>query len=229
LAVDEIRVLTVPLEHPPHPVEELIGHLTVDERERADRFRVEKPRHQFITTRGLLRLTLGKILGMAPEKAPIGYTGAGKPFLQGISDAPHFNVAHTDGLALIALAKRTIGVDVERVRAIASLEGLVGRFFSSAEQECYHSLDPAKQLAGFFRAWTCKEALLKAVGSSVAYLDLFDVELHPDRPAKLLATKHPGLAGAEWHLAALDSADGYVAAVAVVGAGDIMQSDPPND
>jgi 4'-phosphopantetheinyl transferase len=199
----------------------LLGCLAADERDRAERYLVVKPRHQFIVTRGILRLLLGNILGVTPEKVPIGYTGVGKPILLGISDALHFSVTHTDGLALIALASRVIGVDVEQIRPIANPEGLVARFFSSAEQAEYLSIDPSKRLAGFFRGWTCKEALIKAAGLSVAYLDEFDVELNPDEPAKLLAARHPGLAGTEWGLAAWIPAEGYSAAVAVKGVSEV--------
>jgi 4'-phosphopantetheinyl transferase len=215
-----IHLITIPLETPPIPEAELSSYLTADERERAERYRVEKARGQFVVTRGLLRLTLGGLLGIAPGKVPITYTGVGKPVLQGIPDALQFNVTHTDGLALIALAHSAIGVDIERLRTLANPEGLVERFFSRAERDCYRSLEPAKKMAGFFRAWTCKEALLKAAGSSVAYLDLFDVELNPDRPAMLLASRHPGLIGNEWALVSLEPELGYAAAVAVAGRSD---------
>jgi len=220
-AVDEIRVCCVPLEHPPLPITDLFGCLAADERNRAERYLVVKPRHQFIATRGILRLLLGNILGIAPEKVPIGYTGVGKPILLGISSALHFNVTHTDGLGLIALASHVIGVDVEKIRPIANPEGLIARFFSPAEQATYLLLDPLKRRAGFFRGWTCKEALIKAAGLSVAYLDEFDVELNPDEPAKLLAARHPGLAGTEWGLAAWIPAEGYSAAVAVEGVREV--------
>ncbi len=220
-AVDEIRVCSVPLEHPPLPITELFGCLAADERDRAERYLVVKPRQQFIVTRGILRLLLGTILGVAPEKVPIGYTGVGKPIVLGISDALHFNVTHTDGLALIALASRVIGVDVEQIRPIANLEGLVARFFSPAEQAAYLLLDPLKRLAGFFRGWTCKEALIKAAGLSVAYLDEFDVELNPDESAKLLAARHPALAATEWGIAAWIPAEGYSAAVAIKGVREV--------
>ncbi len=212
---DEIRVVVVPLENAPTQFNELLEVLIDEERERADRFRVEKPRVQFVITRGLLRLTLGKILGIAPRNVPIGYAGAGKPVLENNFSDLHFNVTHTDGLALIALARRAIGIDVERVRPMANQEGLVVRFFSRVEQEAYLSLEPAKQSAGFFRGWTCKEALIKAVGLSVAYLDTFDVELNPDKEARLLAARNPGLMGMKWSLTAVEPADGYAAAVAV--------------
>lgn len=221
IATDEVHVCSVPLENPPLPIPTLLGCLTADERERADRFRVPKPRVQFITARGILRLLLGNILGMHPEKVPIGYTGIGKPILQGLSDTLQFNVTHTDGLALIALARWRVGVDIERIRPMENPEGLVARFFSPVERTRFSSLDPSKQLNGFFRGWTCKEALIKAAGLSVAYLDEFDVELNPDEPATLLAARHQELSSSEWGLAAWAPAMGYLAAVAVEGVKEV--------
>jgi 4'-phosphopantetheinyl transferase len=221
LADDEIRVLEIPLECPPYSETELFTHLRPDERSRANRFLVPKPRHQFVVTRGLLRLLLGRILKVYPQEVPIEYTGVGKPVLQGIDVDLHFNVSHTDGLALIALCKRVVGVDVERLRPLGDAAGLVSRFFSPAEQTGFFSLDPDLRINGFFRGWTCKEALIKAVALSVAYLDEFDVELNPLLPASLLAARHPGLLGTEWGLAAWEPGEGYAAAVAVEGVKEI--------
>src|SRR5438874_7936137 len=131
-AADEVRVWVVRLDAPPAAADELLTNLTADERERAARYRAEAARRQFITARGLLRRLLGECLGVAPAEVPITYTGAGKPVLAAASGL-HFNVTHTDNLALLALARRPVGIDAERLRAVADPEGLVGRFFSAAE------------------------------------------------------------------------------------------------
>src|SRR5262249_429551 len=130
-AADEVRVWVVPLDAPPVEAAELFACLTPDEQQRAERYKVEKPRHEFVPGRGLLRQILGRQLGLAPLKVPITYTGAGKPVLPG--NEIHFNVTHTAGLALIALANQPVGIDVERVRELENPEGLIERFFSSAE------------------------------------------------------------------------------------------------
>jgi 4'-phosphopantetheinyl transferase len=214
---DHVRVVVVPLDNVANQLQELRAVLIDDERARADRFLVPKAHLQFVATRGILRQTLGRLLGVASEKVPIGYIGAGKPVLSGDFDNLHFNVTHTDSLALIALARRTIGIDVERIRPIENAEGLIGRFFSKLEQETFLSLEPAKRPAGFFRGWTCKEAVIKAAGLSVAYLDTFDVELDPDKPASLLAARNPRLLEMDLILAALEPVAGFAAAVAIAG------------
>lgn len=216
---DEVRVWVVPLDGASADPAELHGCLTPDERERADRYRAAHARHQFVTARGFLRRILGNELGVAPDGVRLTYGPAGKPLLAGGAEDVHFNVSHTDGLAVIALARRPVGVDVERVRAVSDPAGLVRRFFSPGERDAFGDLPEPLRPAGFFRGWTCKEALIKASGLSIAYLDTFDVELHPARPAKLLAARHAGLSGAGWRLLAWEPAPGYTAALAVEGTG----------
>ena len=219
---DEVCIISIPLEHTDIHKSELLECLNDEERGRADRFRVEKPRNQFVITRGFLRKALGRLTGVAPKQVSFGYSGIGKPFLLGQGDQLQFNVSHTDGLALIAIARQVIGVDLEKVRSIENMDGLIVRFFSEVEQACYLSLDSTKRPAGFFRGWTSKEAVIKAAGLSVSCLDAFDVEINPDRPAKLLEARKPEVQRMNLKLAAFVPADGYVAAVAVEGVVELV-------
>lgn len=223
LAVDEVRVWEIELARPPLAAEELRDCLTGEERVRADRYRVEKARQQFELTRGLLRSLLGRLLNVRPVDVPLGLTGIGKPILQEHGSRLEFNVSHTDGLALIALGGRPLGVDVERLRPMADADGLVSRFFSSVEQTRFRSLAPEIRLAGFFRGWTCKEAVIKAAGLSVSCLDGFDVELDPGQSARLVGARHPQVAGSDWGLAAWQPQEGYAAAIAVEGIREVQK------
>jgi 4'-phosphopantetheinyl transferase len=214
----EVRVWVIRLDARVEGIPDPLDFLTDDERTRAERYKVEKARHQFVTGRSLLRYLLGTRLGVAPREVQITYTGAGKPVLADTAAGLHFNVTHTDGLALIAFGTRPLGIDVERVRALANPEGLVARFFSPAERDAFLHLPEELRPAGFFRGWTCKEAVIKAAGLSVAYLDEFDVELHPMQPAKLLAARHPVLCGSGWGMEAWEPLSGFAAAVVMESA-----------
>lgn len=211
----QVRVYPIWLDEPPGDFEELFECLTTEEQARARRYEVERARRQFVVGRATLRRVLGKCLQVEPVRVPIAYTGAGKPVLSDLHSGLHFNVTHTDGLALLALSRRPVGIDVERIRPLDNPDGLVRRFFSPVEQQTYLELPANLRLAGFFRAWTSKEALIKAAALSVAYLDEFDVELHPERPAALLAARHPALARCGWLLAAWEPVSGFTATVAV--------------
>jgi 4'-phosphopantetheinyl transferase len=217
---DEAHVWFAKPDELPWPFAELSGVLTPDERDRAARYKAGTVREQFTASRGLLRKLLGACLGTAPHAVPITYVLNGKPVLAG--GELHFNVSHTNGLMMIALAARRIGVDVERTRAVPDAAGLVGRFFSPAEQDAYRRLPEANRERAFFRGWVCKEAVIKAAGATVQYLDGFDVELDPDRPPGVLAIRHEALASSGWQVADWQPEPGFAAALAVEGSGGLM-------
>lgn len=213
LAVEEVHVWSVPLKPPSAGFEELREDLTAEERVRAERYRAGHVREQFIAGRGFLRRVLGGYLNVSPSEVPITYEASGKPVLS--MPGVRFNLTHTDGLALIAVASHRVGVDLERVREVPNAEGLVDRFFSTAEREAYRALPKPLQPAAFFRAWTCKEAVIKAVGASIESLDAFDVEMHPERPAAVLDSRHGAIGECKWALSVWSPGAGFAAAVAV--------------
>ncbi|HUR53046.1 MAG TPA: 4'-phosphopantetheinyl transferase superfamily protein [Gemmataceae bacterium] len=210
---DEVHVWVVPLDAPPVGVGDLFADLIPTERERAERYRAVKVREQFVVGRGLLRRILAATLDLHPHEVPISYPDGGKPVLDG--HPLHFNLTHTDGLALIATATRRVGIDVERVRHVPDADGLVSRFFSPAECAAFRALPEERRAGGFLRGWTCKEAVIKAAGASVQTLDGFDVELDPERPPRVLAVRHAAFAGCAWAVESWEPAPGFTAAIAV--------------
>lgn len=99
------------------------------------------------------RRFLRKLLGVDESHFTRG--AYGKPALDGIQ----FNMSHSGGVALIALAKdRHVGIDIERHRDDIDIE-LVGRRFLG--------LTGVVTPAAFYGAWTRREAAVKAHGSSI--------------------------------------------------------------
>ena len=217
---DDVHVWVVPLDLPPVPLDELFADLIPAERERAARYRAVKVREQFVVGRGLLRRVLAGHLGVSPHEVPFAYADGGKPVLDG--HPLHFNLTHTDGLALIATATRRVGIDVERVRHIPDADGLVSRFFSPAECAAYRALPHDRRAVGFLRGWTCKEAVIKAAGATVQCLDGFDVELDPELPPRVLAARHAAIGGCGWAVEAWEPVAGFAAAVALEMANDTV-------
>ena len=100
--------------------------------ERANKFVLEKPRRNFVTSRAALRSILGGYLGQQPHEVAIVANSNGKPQLS-IGELG-FNLTHSEDLALIAVTRGCeIGVDVEAVRPIERLADLVRRNFHPAE------------------------------------------------------------------------------------------------
>jgi 4'-phosphopantetheinyl transferase len=222
LTADEVHVWRIALEIGAPLLTYLREILADDERVRADRFHFESDRRHFIAGRGALRILLAGYLARRPEEVRFAYSNYGKPRLADSYNRDHlqFNLTHSHGLALLAVTRqRDIGVDVERLRDIErDGEPLAARFFSPREAAVLRSLPPQLRREAFFHCWTRKEAYIKAHGMGLSLpLDQFDVSLHPDEPAALLATPHDPPQARRWSLHRLHPGEGYVGALAVEG------------
>jgi 4'-phosphopantetheinyl transferase len=219
LAPGEVHLWCTPLDLPAARIEALLPLLAPDERGRADRFRSGQLRDRFIAGRGLLRTILSRYLQTAPADMRFEYEPHGKPVLVRSAAQPEisFNVSHSHGLTLIAVAAGlAIGVDLEQVRPVHNLARLVERFFAPEERRQWDGLGEASRPLAFFYGWTRKEAWLKATGSGLSFpLDQFCVSLAPAGPARLISIRGSSAGTAAWQLHSCEPCPGYVAALAV--------------
>src|SRR5262249_51209659 len=139
--------------------------LAADEHGRAQRFRFQRHREHFIVSHGVLRIVLARYLEMEPSQLQFCYNPFGKPALSDQREEIHFNLSHSHGLALLAIARgREVGIDIERVNPSIVNEGIPERFFSRGEVSNLRALPIDLQPAAFFDFWTLKEAYIKARG-----------------------------------------------------------------
>jgi len=213
---DEIHVWQAGLDREEKFLCQLEATLSLEEKARADRFHFANDRNRFVAARGLLRELLGKYLQLAPAALEFSYEQHGKPALaeREASSGLCFNLSHSAGLAVYAIAKqRNLGIDVEHVRPESAGDDIAQRYFSAREVSDLRTLPPEERVAAFFRCWTRKEAYLKATGMGLQIpLDSFSVSLLPGKPAQFL-----GGVEARWHMDAFHPAEGYVAAVVYDG------------
>lgn len=219
----EVHIWRAGLEFPEQLLEKLASTLSPDERVRASNFRFRRHRNRFVAGRGIIRSLLGRYLGCDPAEIRFDYGSYGKPKV----DSPkrdvrlHFNVAHSDDLALFALSLgRRIGVDIERKRRIAEIPQLVSRNFSARESAAWRSLPHGEQLLAFFNCWVRKEAFIKAIGEGLSHpLQEFDVSVSPGEKAELLAISGDVELAKKWSLLEIDAAPDFAAAAVVEGSG----------
>lgn len=185
-----MHVWYVALPQPPDVIAQLAAILSDEEHRRADRFQFNHLRESFIVARGTLRLLLAQYVQLEPREIHFEYTPAGKPFLSRQSNIPDisFNVSHSNGLVLYAVARnRQVGIDVEYVRHIPDFKNISATTFSAFENNELQTIDDPQKMLAFFYCWTRKEAFIKAIGDGMSFpLDQFDVSLRPDEPARLL-------------------------------------------
>jgi len=179
------------------------------EEERFRSFATEELRSRWGAGRGILREVLGNALGCAPKEVAFRYGPHGKPEVPGL----RFNISHSGAIAVIALARSEVGVDVELPRRRRS-DGIARRFFAPGEvQHMFAQTDEALRADTFFRLWTCKEAFLKVTGEGLSR-STRSYEIALDPPRLLWANGIPD-AAQRYSVHPLDVGDPYRAALVV--------------
>jgi len=214
-----VHVWTVSLEPPAVLLHRLAEALSLEEQQRAARFRFDLHRNRFIAGRGLLRFILSLYLRLDPGQIKFVYGSHGKPALAPSvnPDGLQFNLAHSDALALVAVSRSgLVGIDIEHVRPLDEMNQLVERFFAPRESRSFQKLPARLKPSAFFNLWTRKEAWLKATGDGIAhYLNRVEVSFLPGEPARLLSLPSELPLGGEWSLYDLTPPHGFAAALAV--------------
>lgn len=202
----------------PDPAREGEAFQWPDEEERSawQRF-TPGPRRRFVLCRAALRAALCDYLGCSNERLAFATSEHGKPFaiVAGKPSEVAFNVSHSVSHGLIALAPSgRLGIDVEERVPKPSLDALIESVMGPQEQADLASLEGSAKLALFYRFWTFKEALIKALGTGFS-TDPSGFELPADirRGAKSGAFRFPHLPDVAWHIEDLGTAD-YAAALA---------------
>jgi 4'-phosphopantetheinyl transferase len=218
LGTDEVQVWTATALPDGAELTALADLLSPEERQRAEKFRVNEPRRHFVFGRAMLRQLLGACLNVDPAALVFGYEPRGKPFL--VQPCPQgdlrFNVSHSGRLVAIALTRgREVGVDIEFIHSLADWPLMAGRIFSPRELCELRALPASSQRAAFFNGWTRKEAWLKATGEGLTDdLPAVEVTLAPGQEPRLLALPAGPEAARQWAIQAIPLPPDFAGAVA---------------
>ena len=156
----------------------LLATLTDEEKERADRFRFDNDRQNFVLRRGLLRQLLGETFGIDAALIRFTTTPVGKPFIAFPENTGiYFNLAHSGRQIVYAFSKYPdTGIDIERIRTVDDIDLLARKYFSAEEYAIVINLPSWEKNKAFIRIWSIKEALIKACGCPLEHgLAAFDV------------------------------------------------------
>ena len=196
--------------------EALHGLLSPEEQARARQFQFTVHRLRFIACRAQLRILLAYYTAGDARQITFVTNRHGKPALGGdlASSGIHFNVSHSENLAVLAFGLgRHIGVDVELARPAEWLDQVALSHFSADEYRFYAAAHPTYRYQVFFSCWTRKEAYLKAIGKGLSFpLNQVNVELHKTR--SVMVSKNDAQ---RWSIQTFTPALGYVGAMVAEG------------
>ncbi len=202
LGLTTLDLWRIPLDRQPQ-----VELLSEDELVRLNRYRFAADQRKFAVARSSLRLILAGYSQNNPAELVFDYGPYGKPSLRD-ERSLQFNLSHSGEYALCGVARQVVGVDIEQLRSMDRLEGMIERCLAPSEQQALANVSLTQQSAGFLKYWTCKEAYLKATGQGIsASLATIEVELNPCPQLKIL--------GQPWQLYVCIPCDGYTAAVVV--------------
>lgn len=179
--------------------------LSAVEEERRGAYLRADDRRRFATAAALLRLAAAGVTSADPREVRVDRRcercGAQHAKTR-LLDHPDLDasISHAGDHVAVALARGPrVGVDVERI-GDADVGDLARTAFSPAEAAALADLEPDARRAAFYRLWTTKESIVKALGTGIT-----------DGFAEVSAAT----TGADVH--ELACAPGYVATLAIIG------------
>ena len=192
--------------------------LTPDETRSVRRIVVEEKSDRKASARAHLRRILARYVGTRPQDVEFVYGEHGKPMLAE-HDEPQFNLSDSGSKGLVAAARGVrIGVDIELARGDRSFTGIADRFFAKAESDALRALPPEDRPAAFYRAWTRKEAYLKAWGTGLTFAsNRFTLDYVGEGPGTLLNTEMPNDEASRWRFRDVELGRHYTGAICFEG------------
>jgi len=185
--------------------------LTDDERRRAGAFVRRGDGLRWAASRLALRGILGRYLDVAPLEVRFERGRGGKPRAAGTD--LQYNLTHSFDLAICAVGRTDLGVDVEKIRAAPMAAGVAAGIVSAAGPIRPGEAGSPELDWAFFHAWTRVESALKATGEGLSAIDRRS-------PAwiRALAASGPAVVdGRRLLLVDLPVDEGYAGAIAIIG------------
>jgi 4'-phosphopantetheinyl transferase len=143
---------------------------TPGEREHAGRFLHASDAARHLLGRALARRTLAAV-GLPPREdfasGPLGKPALPARVLERAGRLD-FSISHSGDMVWTAFCREArVGIDVERLRPLPDLPGIAARLHPLECADILALAEP-ERTAAFYRCWTRKEAVLKALGQGLA-------------------------------------------------------------
>lgn len=160
--------------------------ISQSELKKSQRLCTEKLVSDSICSKAVLRCILSGYINLSPAKIEFTYNRYGKPYLKDNHKIPgiFFNMSDSGGFVFYGISKDCeIGVDIEKIRPVVSLERLARRQLTQNELMIFQKQHENKKSGFFFKYWTRKESFLKAIGKGLSIpMKTIDVSGAPKKP-----------------------------------------------
>ena len=211
--------------------------LSIEERDKCERFYFEKDQHSYLVSHAFLRKVLSSYCDVLADEWRFTCNRYGKPDISADIRCPpmKFNLSHTDGMSVVAVTlNAACGVDVENITRRSKMLAVAERMFAEAEVNVLRSCDDSNMQASFFDYWTLREAYVKAIGtglggSSKDFYFTVDEQNQGNREARLYFVESEPKDKISWVFTLLSPSLEHVIAVSVehVNSNDLQVESVP--
>lgn len=183
---------------------EAVSLLDDAEMERWRGFLSVRARREFALCRAALRVSLSERLGCTNRELSFDCLEHGKPVAR-VAGQPvdtGFNVSHSGRHGLIAISGHNcLGIDVEERVPHRDLIGIGSLVYGPAERRWLANAQSRDRVRLFYRLWSMKEALIKALGTGFSLSPTgFQVPAPMLRGARSGVFRFPHLPSQAWRL-----------------------------
>ncbi|MCH5586174.1 4'-phosphopantetheinyl transferase superfamily protein [Shimazuella sp. AN120528] len=148
---------------------EFLSILSAEEQEKANKFHFPSLQKKYVISHGMMRQLIASYIACNPRDIRYHFNAFGKPELVIPSCPLHFNLSHSEQFAALAIASHPVGADIEQIKPLEDYVSLTRHFLSIKERKSFCQLAADDQQLAFYRAWTRKEAYIKAIGMGLSY------------------------------------------------------------
>lgn len=138
--------------------EKLLSYLSEEEIIKSKDYKSEIAKINYLVSRAILNLSLKGLLEKGINDLIVKRDKNNKPYLENTIGLK-FNISHTEGLVLLAISKREVGIDVEKINFKFEFKDILENCFTRDE-----IINIDNNIISFYRYWTAKEAYLKCDG-----------------------------------------------------------------
>ncbi|KAB8031077.1 4'-phosphopantetheinyl transferase family protein [Fluviispira multicolorata] len=219
LKKSDIHLWRVRLSQEERLLQNLTKFLTYEEVEKANKFYKNIDKIRYIFARSILKLLISNYLSLDAKNIHFSYSKYFKPFLAINKNLLNlkFNMTHAGNWISYAFTlEDEIGIDIEEYKNDFDMTGSAKLVFSPEEFCLWQELPENEKCASFFHIWSCKEAIMKAIGLGFHYPpEKITVSINPFIPCSFIEDKNCNHNLSDWTLEKFNIDNNYSAAFAI--------------
>ena len=168
---------------------QLLPMLNRQESGKFQSFKSEQRRREYLASRALMRMALSHHYQYDPAHWQFSQAENAPPQLLNPARQDLFiSLSHSGDYVILAISEQPVGIDIEQAGQRTRALSIAKKVFTSEQQQALDALPEADRLQYFYRLWTQKEALVKALHDSTPNFQMISTKAWPTKGLHISST-----------------------------------------